>query len=90
MRHLAKKVGLPEEKIPLTIGEFGSTGGPSIPLTITRGNLNRPADRELQMLLLGYGVGLSWASASVDAAAASHSQSPGIRNPSLEQKTKPL
>ena len=63
MRHLAKKVGLPEEKIPLTIGEFGSTGGPSIPLTITRGNLNRPADRELQMLVLGYGVGLSWASA---------------------------
>jgi 3-oxoacyl-[acyl-carrier-protein] synthase-3 len=38
MRHLAKKVGLPEEKIPLTIGEFGSTGGPSVPLTITRWN----------------------------------------------------
>ena len=63
MRHLAKKVGLPEEKTPLTIGEFGSTGGPSVPLTITRGQLNRPTDRELQLLLLGYGVGLSWASA---------------------------
>jgi 3-oxoacyl-[acyl-carrier-protein] synthase III len=65
MRHLAKKVGLPEEKIPLTIGEFGSTGGPSVPLTITRGNLKRPSDRDLQMLVLGYGVGLSWASALV-------------------------
>jgi 3-oxoacyl-[acyl-carrier-protein] synthase-3 len=63
MRHLAKKAGLPEEKIPLTIGEFGSTGGPSVPLTIARGNLKRPADRELQILALGYGVGLSWASA---------------------------
>lgn len=63
MRHLAKKTGLPEEKIPLTIGEFGSTGGPSVPLTITRGQLARPADRDLKLLLLGYGVGLSWASA---------------------------
>ena len=63
MRHLAKKVGLPEEKTPQTIGEFGSAGGPSVPLTITRGNLNRPGDHELRLLLLGYGVGLSWASA---------------------------
>lgn len=62
MRHLAKKAGLPEAKIPLTIGEFGSTGGPSVPLTITRGNLVRPPDRDLKLLLLGYGVGLSWAS----------------------------
>ena len=63
MRHLAKKTGLPDEKVPLTIEKFGSTGGPSIPLTITCGGLQRPADRELQLLLLGYGVGLSWASA---------------------------
>lgn len=63
MRHLVKKTGLPEEKIPLTIGEFGSAGGPSVPLTITCGGLNRSVNRELQLLLLGYGVGLSWASA---------------------------
>jgi 3-oxoacyl-[acyl-carrier-protein] synthase-3 len=60
-----RKVGLPEEKTPQTIGEFGSTGGPSVPLTITRGGLKRPSDRELTLLLLGYGVGLSWASALV-------------------------
>lgn len=66
MRHLAKKSSLPEEKIPLTIGEFGSAGGPSVPLTITRGNLARPAERALRLLLLGYGVGLSWSSALVD------------------------
>lgn len=65
MRHLAKKAGLPEEKIPLTIGEYGSAGGPSVPLTMTQGGLKRPADRDLQLLLLGYGVGLSWASALV-------------------------
>lgn len=65
MRHLAKKTGLPEEKIPLVISEFGSAGGPSVPLTITQGGLSRPKDRPLQLLLLGYGVGLSWGSALV-------------------------
>jgi 3-oxoacyl-[acyl-carrier-protein] synthase-3 len=66
MNHLTTKAGLPEDKVPLTIEEFGSTGGPSIPLTIACGDLDRPTDRNLRLLLLGYGVGLSWGSALVD------------------------
>ncbi len=65
MRHLLKKANLPEGKVPMTIGEFGSVGGPSVPLTITRGGLQRSSDRDLRLLLLGYGVGLSWGSALV-------------------------
>jgi 3-oxoacyl-[acyl-carrier-protein] synthase-3 len=65
MRHLAKKMGIPEAKVPLTLGEFGNTGGPSIPLTLTQGNLSRPSDRPLKLMLVGYGVGLSWGSALV-------------------------
>jgi len=66
MRHLAHKADIPLDRVPMTISEFGSTGGPSIPLTIAQGNLTRPTDRSLMLLLLGYGVGLSWASALVD------------------------
>ncbi|HLH55765.1 MAG TPA: 3-oxoacyl-[acyl-carrier-protein] synthase III C-terminal domain-containing protein, partial [Verrucomicrobiae bacterium] len=66
MRHLASKCGISEDRIPRTIEEFGSTGGPSVPLTITKGKLNRAADRSLQLLLLTYGVGLSWGSAVLD------------------------
>jgi 3-oxoacyl-[acyl-carrier-protein] synthase-3 len=66
MRHLAKKAGIPEEKIPVTIDRFGSTGGPSVPLTLTQGAMVRPVDRPLNLLLLGYGVGLSWGSALMD------------------------
>jgi 3-oxoacyl-[acyl-carrier-protein] synthase-3 len=66
MRHLARKCGLPEDRIPFTIGEFGSTGGPSVPLTIAMGNLKRPTERALRLLLVAYGVGLSWGSALVD------------------------
>lgn len=66
MRHLAKKIGIPAEKAPFTIGKFGSAGGPSVPLTITKGALERPEDRSLRLLLVGYGVGLSWGSALID------------------------
>jgi 3-oxoacyl-[acyl-carrier-protein] synthase-3 len=66
MRHLARKMKVPEAKLPFTIQRFGSAGGPSVPLTITQGNLERPGDRALKLLLVGYGVGLSWGSALVD------------------------
>jgi 3-oxoacyl-[acyl-carrier-protein] synthase-3 len=66
MNHLIKKLGLPAERAPIILDQFGNTGGPSVPLTITQGALERPADRALRLMLLGYGVGLSWGSALVD------------------------
>ena len=66
MRHIAKKCGVPAEKVPLTLEDFGNTSGPSVPLTITQGGLQRPADRDLALLLLAYGVGLSWGSALIN------------------------
>lgn len=66
MKHLCAKQSLPSEKVPIILRDFGNTGGPSIPLTMTHGNLTRPKDRALRLMLLGYGVGLSWGSALVD------------------------
>jgi 3-oxoacyl-[acyl-carrier-protein] synthase-3 len=66
MRHLAKKCSIDSAKVPFTLEDFGNTGGPSVPLTITRGKLERPADRALTLMMLAYGVGLSWGSALVD------------------------
>ncbi len=65
MRHLSKKMGIPENKVPLTLGDFGNTGGPSVPLTMTQAALIRPTDRPLTLMLVGYGVGLSWGSALI-------------------------
>jgi 3-oxoacyl-[acyl-carrier-protein] synthase-3 len=62
IKHLVNKLKIPLEKVPIILKEFGNTGGPSIPLTITQGNLERPGDRSLKLMLLGYGVGLSWSS----------------------------
>ena len=66
IKHICSKKSLPVTKVPITLKEFGNTGGPSVPLTLTEGGLLRPADRQLRLLLLGYGVGLSWGSALVE------------------------
>jgi 3-oxoacyl-[acyl-carrier-protein] synthase-3 len=66
LKHLMKKTHLPENKVPITITEFGNVGGCSVPLTITRGGLTRPDTRSLKLMLIGFGVGLSWASALID------------------------
>jgi 3-oxoacyl-[acyl-carrier-protein] synthase-3 len=70
--HLAKKCNVPEAKLPLTLWDYGNTGGPSVPLTITEGKLTRPSDRGLMLLMVAYGVGLSWGSALVDLPADAH------------------
>lgn len=62
---LAKKLKLPENKLPSTIGKFGNTSSVSIPLTIVselRGELRN----HKRLLLSGFGVGLTWGTAIID------------------------
>jgi 3-oxoacyl-[acyl-carrier-protein] synthase-3 len=66
IKFLVGKMNIPPGKVPQTLRQYGNTGGPSIPLTITEGGLHRPPDRDLTLMLLGYGVGLSWGSAVVN------------------------
>lgn len=63
INHLASKCDLPPAKVPLTLEAFGNTGGPSVPLTMTMGIPASARSRTLQVMLLGYGVGLSWGAA---------------------------
>ena len=61
MKHLAKKCGLPDDKVPMTIEDTANCGGPSVAVTLTR---TAPAtEHPRTVMLIGYGVGLSWASA---------------------------
>lgn len=62
MEHLRKRIGIPKGKTPVIIERFGNTGGTSVPLTITNGKLEWTSGRDLDLCLLGYGVGLSWGS----------------------------
>ena len=65
IQHITKKMGLIEKSVPMILKDYGNTGGVSVPLTITEGNLDRPGNKSLKLLLLGYGVGLSWSSALI-------------------------
>lgn len=63
MKHIAKKSGLPAEKVPIILDKYGNSGGPSVPLTLTQA-LHWETDHKAQkIMMLGYGVGLSWGSA---------------------------
>lgn len=65
MKHLMKKSGLPEDRVPMTIESSGNCGGPSIAVTMTRKLAPPPAGQVWRWMLLGYGVGLSWGSALI-------------------------
>jgi 3-oxoacyl-[acyl-carrier-protein] synthase-3 len=66
INYLVNKLKIPGNKVPMTLGDYGNTGGPSLPLTITEGGLQRPPERPLTLMLLAYGVGLSWSSAIIN------------------------
>ena len=65
MKHLAKKCGIPEQKVPFVLEHFGNSGGASVALAFTQGlpAVDRDASR---VMALGYGVGLSWGAAIVN------------------------
>ena len=62
--HLRARLELPEEKIPLALREYGNTVSSTLPLLmhdLRAGGRLRPGTRTL---LVGFGVGLSWAGCS--------------------------
>lgn len=60
--YLAKKLKLDTTKVPSSIAKYGNTSSVSIPITMVdqlQGKLNE----KKELLLCGFGVGMSWASA---------------------------
>lgn len=62
---IRRKLKIPVEKQPYSIGEFGNTSSASIPITICA-TLGQPNSiKNISTVLSGFGIGLSWASATV-------------------------
>ena len=62
LRHIAKKAKLDMDRVPINIGNFGNTSSATVPLLLCNEvNLNVPK----HYALLGFGVGFSWAAASL-------------------------
>lgn len=60
--YLSRKLRLNSEKVPSTIEKYGNTSSVSIPITIVD-QLKDKLDGKKQLLLSGFGVGMSWATA---------------------------
>jgi 3-oxoacyl-[acyl-carrier-protein] synthase-3 len=62
--YLAKKLKLETEKVPSCIAQFGNTSSVSIPLTIVS-QLQNQLQGPKKLMLCGFGVGMSWATAQI-------------------------
>lgn len=63
--YLQKKFKIEDSKFPLSINKFGNTSSVSIPLTIVSELKNKLSGHN-QLLLCGFGVGMSWASCVIN------------------------
>ena len=63
---IGKKLSIPAEKMPSSLKNYGNTSGASIPLTIVSTLRKEDKITDGRLLLSGFGVGLSLASAVVD------------------------
>lgn len=66
LKHLAKKLNVPMDKVPLTIGHYGNTGSASIPVTICDAYGRQQAVGVKRLMLSGFGIGLSWGVAALE------------------------
>ena len=59
---IRKKLLIPAEKCPYSMGEYGNTSSASIPLTINHAIREQMEKGRVKLVLAGFGVGLSWGS----------------------------
>lgn len=62
---IVKKLKLPAEKVPYTLKEFGNTSSATIPLTIVAELKENLTDTSKDLIICGFGVGLSWGTAKI-------------------------
>ncbi len=59
---IRKKLGLPSDKVPYCLKDFGNTSSASIPLTLVVERQQSLQSKKLKHVVCGFGVGLSWGS----------------------------
>ncbi|MDZ5473309.1 ketoacyl-ACP synthase III [Bacillus sp. 31A1R] len=64
--YLRKKMKLNKDAVPVAVSSVGNTGPASIPLMLSQLNQVLPKERLEKVICCGFGVGLSWASCTVN------------------------
>lgn len=63
---IRKKLKIPAEKVPYSIDRFGNTSSASIPLTMVTELKDQLSAKKINLVLSGFGVGLSWSTACIE------------------------
>lgn len=66
LEHLRRKMGIPSEKFVIELGDIGNTVSSSIPIALRRAELAGRLRPGMRVMLVGFGVGYSWAAAMVE------------------------
>lgn len=69
LRHLAKKIGAGEDRVPINIERFGNTTSATIPLLLTTSLAARLTSAPSRVMLVGFGVGFSWGAVLIETTA---------------------
>lgn len=64
--HLAKRMGIPKQKLPLILEHYGNTSSASIPLAVTHALRQSLEKRTLKLVMAGFGSGFSWGACAVE------------------------
>lgn len=62
---LANKMGIPKDKLPVSLERFGNSGSPTIPITLTTQLRDSLQISQQRLVLAGFGVGLSWSAVAL-------------------------
>lgn len=60
LKNIAKRVGMPMDKVPVCLDRFGNTSGCSVPLAIVDKYGKDEDDKVVNLLTSSFGIGLSW------------------------------
>lgn len=66
LEHLRKKLGVPSEKFFVSLEDSGNTVSSTIPIALAEAEREGRLKRGMRVMLLGFGVGLSWGGLVVD------------------------
>ena len=65
VKTIADRLGMPMDKVPVSVDRYGNTNGATIPLTMVDA-YSGDSRNSLSLLTAGFGVGLSWGVASFE------------------------
>ena len=60
IKQLMRKLKIKKDRVPISLDQYGNTGGISIPLTLCSEFGHAEENRSFRTLMCGFGIGLSW------------------------------